>query len=125
MFEHRSRILVHYHQALEGLHKHKWLLAGAGSIALFGMMTALSLAPSANTPPEQLQTVLEQLSTPQASSVDSDANTAFLHEERIQRSDTVSSVIAHLGISNAEAVEFIGTIYKSVQSLANFAQAKY
>ena len=53
-----------------------------------------------------MHTVLEQLSTPAATLIN-DENPSFLREERIQRSDTLSSLTARLGISDQDALEFM------------------
>ncbi len=72
------------------------------------MVTAFALVPSADDGRIQLQTVLEQLGTPATHLIEAE-DTTFLREERVQRSDTVSSLTARLGISDAEAVNFIRT----------------
>jgi hypothetical protein len=53
-----------------------------------------------------LQTVLEQLATPTTTLIDIGSN-AFLREERILRSDTVSSLTSRLGLSDPDALDFI------------------
>lgn len=106
MDKQKSRILAHSHPAIDRLLRHRWLVAGFGSTALLGMVTAFALAPSGDESHLHLQTVLEQLSTPTTTLVDAGSST-FLHEERIQRSDTVSSLTARLGITDQDALEFI------------------
>ncbi|WP_301100778.1 peptidoglycan DD-metalloendopeptidase family protein [Propionivibrio sp.] len=106
MDKQKSGILAHSHPAIERLLRHRWLVAGTGSIALLGMMTAFALAPASDEGHVQLQTVLEQLTTPTTVLID-DENPIFLREERIQRSDTVSSLAARLGITDQSALEFI------------------
>lgn len=102
----KCRILAHSHPAIERLLRHRWATAGMGSLALLGMMTAFALVPVGDDSRVPLQTVLEQLATPATTLIDS-GSTVFLREERIQRSDTVSSLIARLGITDPAALEFI------------------
>lgn len=102
----KSRILAHSHPAIERLLRLRWATAGIGSVALLGMMTAFALVPAGDDSRVPLQTVLEQLTTPAITLIDS-GSTTFLREERIQRSDTVSSLIARLGITDPAALDFI------------------
>lgn len=103
----KSRILAHSHPATERLVRHRWLVAGVGAFSFLGMMTAFAtISPTADSTPLQLQTVLEQL-TPQAALIPAEENTVFLREEQIQRSDTLSSLLSRLGVTEREALEFI------------------
>ncbi len=102
----KSGILAHSHPAIERLIRHRWAAAGISGISLLGMVAAFAIAPPGESNRIQLQTVLEQLATPAASVIQTD-NTTFLREERIQRSDTVSSLMGRLGIVDLEAAEFI------------------
>ncbi len=105
MDKQKTRILAHSHPAIERLLRLRWAVAGVGGIALVSM-AAFALAPSGEDSRIQLQTVLEQLSTPSTHLIDTE-KTSFLREERVQRSDTVSSLTTRLGIYDAEAVDFI------------------
>jgi murein DD-endopeptidase MepM/ murein hydrolase activator NlpD len=102
----KSRILAHSHPAIERLLRHRWATAGISSISLLGMVTAFALVPAGDDSRVPLQTVLEQMATPATTLVDP-GNPTFLREERIQKSDTVSSLIARLGITDPAALEFI------------------
>ena len=106
MDKQKSRILAHSHPAIERLLRHRWLTAGVGGTALLGMVAAFALAPSGDHGAIERQTILEQLSPPSATLIKTDSPT-FLHEETIQRSDTLSSLIARLGVTDHEAQEFI------------------
>lgn len=106
MNKQKSKILAHSHPAIERLLRHRWLTLGVGGSALLGMVAAFALAPSGERDTFELQTVLEQLSPPSATLIKTDSPT-FLHEETIQRSDTVASLTARLGITDQEAQEFI------------------
>ncbi len=86
--------------------KRRLVVGGIGGAALLGMVTAFATAPSTAPPRLELQTVVETLVTPTATPISSEGTT-FLHEELIQRSDTVSSLFNRLGIADREALEFI------------------
>ena len=106
MNKQKSRILAHSHPAIERLRRHRRLTAGVGATALLGMVAAFALAPSGDPGAIARQTVLEQLTPPSAALIKTDSPT-FLHEETIQRSDTVSSLTARLGVADHEAQEFM------------------
>jgi murein DD-endopeptidase MepM/ murein hydrolase activator NlpD len=108
MNQRKSEVLAHYPLPIARLLRHRWVAAGVGGTALLGMVAAFALAPSGTESGAQLQTVLEQLSMPTATLIDTGTPT-FLHEERIQRSDTVSSLATRLGITDQEALEFVRT----------------
>ena len=102
----KSKILAHSTPAIERLARHKWAAAGVGGFALLGMVAAFALAPSGDDGHVQLKTVLEQLPTGGAIVLESESHT-FLREERIQRSDTISSLLSRLGIADPEAQDFL------------------
>ncbi|MBS1230253.1 MAG: peptidase family protein [Proteobacteria bacterium] len=116
MNKQKSRILAHSHPAIERLRRHRWIAAGLGGTTLLGMVAAFALAPPGDEGAVQLQTVLEQLSTPTTTLAITDSPT-FLHEEAIQRSDTVSSLTARLGITDQDAQDFMRSDSKT-QSIA-------
>ncbi len=92
--------------ALNRLLRHPWALAGVSGVALLGMVTASAIAPHGQDAPAPIQTVLEQLAAPTVMPVDSGA-VEFLREERIQRSDTISSLTSRLGIVDPDAMAFL------------------
>lgn len=102
----KSRILAHSNPLIERLLRHRWAAAGVGGVSLLGMVAAFAIAPTGDDTRIPLSTVLEQLVTPAAALIQTE-NTTFLREERVQRSDTVSSLIARLGITDREASDFI------------------
>ena len=102
----KSPILAHSNRTIERLLRHRWAIAGVGSVALFGVVTAFATAPAGEEEPVQLQTVLEQLSTQSAVLLNSTEH-VFLREERIQRADNIASLLTRLGISEPAALDFI------------------
>ncbi|MEI7432440.1 MAG: hypothetical protein WCL27_18485, partial [Betaproteobacteria bacterium] len=106
MDKQKSWILAHSKPVIERLQRQRWAVTGVGSFALLGMMTAFALTPSGSEEKLSLQTVLEQLATPNPTLIET-GNGSFLREERILRSDTISSLTSRLGISDPEALDFI------------------
>ncbi len=106
MYIQKSRILAHSNPAIERLLRHRWTAVGLGGFSLLGMVAAFAISPSGDNKAIQLNTVLEQLATPPATPIQTE-NATFLHEERVQRSDTISSLFTRLGITDREASDFI------------------
>lgn len=102
----KSRILAHSNPAIERLLRHRWTAVGLGSFSLLGMVAAFAISPPGDNKAIQLNTVLEQLTTPSAMPIQTE-NATFLHEERVQRSDTISSLFTRLGITDRDASDFI------------------
>lgn len=71
------------------------------------MATAIAVAPG-DDEAVKVKTVIEKLDTEGARAI-ALGNTSFLHEERIQRGDTVGNILFRLGIQEPEALEFIRT----------------
>lgn len=116
MDKHIPTIFSRAASATGHLTRHRWLALGIGSASLLGMVTAFALSPSGEDSQIQLQTVLEQLSTHSAVVLSNEAH-SFLREEKIQRSDTLASLMTKLGISDPEAQEFIRKNY-ATQAIA-------
>ncbi|MBV5349857.1 M23 family peptidase, partial [bacterium] len=106
MDKQKSMILAHSKSAIERLNRHRWAATGVGAAALLGMMTAFALVPSGDEDRLHMQTVLEQLATPTPTLIETGNNT-FLREERIIRSDTLSTLTSRLGITDLEALDFL------------------
>ncbi len=86
--------------------RHPWAPGIVGATALLGMVTAYAIVPTTDNTPVPLQTVLEKLDKPALSPVQV-GDIEFLREERIQRSDTVASLLAKLGVTDREALAFV------------------
>ena len=102
----KIRILAHSPSPIERLSRHRWAALGVGGFTLLGMVAAFALAPPGDEGRVPVRAVLEQLSTSTSTLADSE-NTSFLREERILRSDTLSSLTTRLGIVDTEALAFI------------------
>jgi murein DD-endopeptidase MepM/ murein hydrolase activator NlpD len=93
--------------AFRNLRRHPWISGGLGSMALLGMVTVSAIVSHTDDTPEPVRrVVLEQLALPVAAPMDS-GMAEFVHEERVQRSDTLSSLFSRLGIDDREALAFI------------------
>ena len=86
--------------------RHPWILAGLGSMTLLGMVTASAIVSHDETAPEPVRMILERLVAPTAVPVDS-GPAEFVHEERIQRADTLASLLSRLNINDPDALTFI------------------
>jgi murein DD-endopeptidase MepM/ murein hydrolase activator NlpD len=86
-----------------------WVGAGIGIISLFGMVAAFAVAPDTSQISITQRTVVEQLDLPKAAPAAPIQQPAFVHQERVQRGDTVASLMARLGVQDAEAVSFLRT----------------
>ncbi len=116
MKEQKNRIFTHSRPAIERLLRHRWLAAGMGGTALLGMVAAFALAPSGAGYDVQRTTVLEELDSSTARLISNETQN-FLHEELVQRNDTVSSLAGRLGITETKALEYIRQD-KSTQSIS-------
>jgi murein DD-endopeptidase MepM/ murein hydrolase activator NlpD len=106
MDKQKSSILAHSKSAIERLNRHRWAVTSVGGVALLGMMTAFALVPPGDEDRVTMQTVLEQLTTPSSILIET-GNDIFLREERVIRSDTLSTLSSRLGITDLEALNFL------------------
>jgi murein DD-endopeptidase MepM/ murein hydrolase activator NlpD len=72
-------------------------------ISVFGMVAAFGTAPTAMDMESSRRPVIEQLALPPVEALDI-ADEVFVREEKIQRGDTVASVLARLGIQDANVL---------------------
>ncbi|MDR0380055.1 MAG: peptidoglycan DD-metalloendopeptidase family protein [Candidatus Accumulibacter sp.] len=102
------RLFTFFGSAFKNPLRHPWLLGGVGGVALLGMVTASAIVSRTNAAsvPEPVHTVLEQVVPPAIVPMDSGAD-GFVREERIQRSDTLSSLFSRLGIDDPKALAFV------------------
>ena len=85
---------------------HRWILVASGVFAALGMAAAFALVPDDHHQPLSQQLVVEQLPKPAPAILDI-GERLFLHEERVQRADTLFSLASRLGISDPEAMTFL------------------
>ena len=72
------------------------------------MAAAFAITPSDNSAGMQLHTIVEQLAAPSVLTLPAE-NETYLREERVQRGDSVASLLSRMGVTDREAIEFIRT----------------
>ncbi len=106
MPQRKRRILSQFLASRETKPGRFWATLGLGGVSLFGMVAAFGVAPSTQELQISQQTVIEQLALP-ATFQTEETPGHFLREERIQRGDTVASLIARLGVQDEEAFDYM------------------
>ena len=106
MINKQTGILTHLRDLRSARPGWSWAALGIAGVSLLGMVAAFGTAPSTLDLQSRQQSVIEQLSLPLALSAER-IEGAFVREERIQRGDSVGSLIARLGIQDESAVQFL------------------
>jgi hypothetical protein len=83
-----------------------WPLVVA-ALPFFGVVAAFGIAPDTVPEPIELQHVVEYIALPSAPSTSTNELARFWREERIQRGDTVASVLARLNVNDPAAVAYL------------------
>lgn len=99
----------------------RWLVA-ASSLPLFGIVAAFGIAPETDTRQIPVRTVVESLQLP-ASVSSSSAAGSYWHEERIQRGDTISTLLDRLNVNDEDISGFLQSA-KNSQSLRQLVPGK-
>ncbi|MDD5298178.1 MAG: peptidoglycan DD-metalloendopeptidase family protein [Rhodocyclaceae bacterium] len=86
-----------------------WVGAGIGAVSLFGMVAAFAVAPDSSQLSVTQRTVVEQLDLPKSTPAVASQPEAFVHQERVQRGDTIATLVARLGVQDTDAVNFLRT----------------
>ena len=84
---------------------HQWPVVVA-VLPFFGVVAAFGIAPDTVPEPIELQHVVEDIALPAASAATSE-DTQYWREERIQRGDTVASILARLNVDDVEALTYL------------------
>ena len=82
----------------------RWPVAVA-VLPFFGVVAAFGIAPDTVPEPVELQHIVEDIELPAAPSAPSEET--FWREERIQRGDTVASILSRLKVDDAEALNYL------------------
>lgn len=88
-------------QIMAVLAGHKRWLVAISAVPLFGVVAAFGTAPDTDTRDIQQEIIVEALDLPQAVPTDNGAFD-FWREERIERGDTLGSLLIRLGVSGEE-----------------------
>lgn len=83
----------------------RWLVA-LSTLPLLGMAVAFGIAPAPEQRPVELKTVIEGLALPTADALNNGDDT-FWREVRIQRGDTIGSLLNRLHIDDTAATNFL------------------
>jgi murein DD-endopeptidase MepM/ murein hydrolase activator NlpD len=107
MQDNKSAILAQNENPQDRKIQLRWLI-GLSTLPLLGIAMAFGIAPSTDTQPIELKTVIETLDMPQPVAIN-EADDTFWHEERIQRGDTISSLLNRLEVHDNAASAFLRT----------------
>ena len=105
MQDHQTAILAQNPSPQDRKIRLRWLVA-LSTIPLLGMAVAFGIAPATDPRPVELKTVIENLILPQAAILN-EGDSAYWREARIQRGDTIASLLNRLQVEDAAAVNFI------------------
>ncbi len=83
---------------------HQWPVVVA-ILPFFGVVAAFGIAPDTVPEPVELQNVVEEIALPAAPIAATDD--AYWREERIQRGDTVASILSRLHVNDADALAYL------------------
>ena len=83
----------------------RWIVA-LSSLPLLGMAVAFGIAPATDPRPVELKTVIENIALPQAAAIGEEQNN-YWRETRIQRGDTIASLLNRLQVDDDAALNFI------------------
>src|ERR1700749_1874465 len=80
--------------------------AVAAILPFIGVVAAFGIAPDTVTERVTVQSVIEQVALPVAPAGDT-TEEAYTREERVQRGDTIASVLARLRVEDQSAIRFM------------------
>jgi murein DD-endopeptidase MepM/ murein hydrolase activator NlpD len=115
LIQRRSAILSEKTPDLSRRRWRRWLLIGAG-LPLLGVMAAFGIAPDTRTEAVPLLQVIQELPLTISPPPETAFSESYWREERIQRGDTIASLLARLDIDDPEAVKYLRTAHR-VRSL--------
>lgn len=84
---------------------HHWPLAVA-ILPFFGVVAAFGIAPDTVPEPVELQHVVENIALPATTSASAEQG-KYWREERIQRGDTIASILSRLNVNDTEAMTYL------------------
>ena len=106
MLLNKEEILAQKHRPEIRRTRLHWPLVVA-ALPFFGVVAAFGIAPDTVPEPIDLQHVIEDIALPSGPTTDTDELARFWREERIQRGDTVASVLARLKVNDPAAVAYL------------------
>jgi murein DD-endopeptidase MepM/ murein hydrolase activator NlpD len=108
MHQRRSEILAEKDSPLTSRRISGWLIA-LGALPLMGVIAAFGIAPPAVPEPVAVEQVVQQVAIAPVLAQPEETEDVYWREERIQRGDTVASVLARLQVNDPEAVDYLRT----------------
>lgn len=99
----------------------RWLVA-LSALPLFGVVAAFGIAPDTNVQRVPINTVVESLALP-AATTQASLSQSFWREERIQRGDTVAGLLSRLDVSSEDIQTFLNEA-KHAQALHQLKPGK-
>lgn len=102
----KEEILAQNHWRQAQRSRRRWPLLVA-VLPFFGVVAAFGIAPDTVPEPIDLRHVVEEISLPTAPVQSAGEAARFWREERIQRGDTVASILARLKVNDPEAVAYL------------------
>jgi murein DD-endopeptidase MepM/ murein hydrolase activator NlpD len=84
---------------------HHWPVAIA-ILPFFGVVAAFGIAPDTVPEPVELQHVVENIALPTTTSASAEQSN-YWREERIQRGDTIASILSRLNVNDTEAMTYL------------------
>jgi murein DD-endopeptidase MepM/ murein hydrolase activator NlpD len=102
----KSRILAQLQSYRAAKPGQFWAAVGIAGMSLFTVVTAFGTAPTVQEIQTFQQTVVEPLALPKNGPIDTTGET-FVREERIQRGDTISSLLTRIGVDDEDAMAFL------------------
>ena len=86
----------------------RWVVV-AGALPMFGVVAAFGIAPDTVTEPVTIEQVVQNVTLPEPVVTAAPVEATFMREERIQRGDSIASLLARLQIDDPEAAQFLRT----------------
>lgn len=93
-----------------------WGATAIAGISMFGMVAAFGTAPGSTDLQVEQRTIVQQLAAPITAEVDTPA-LPYIREERILRGDTISSLLARIGVDDSAATTFLQN-HRDAQAVA-------
>jgi len=106
MNDEKRRILAQLEGIRDARPSHFWVGIAVAGASFFGMVAAFGTAPDTAQVRTQQQVVVEALALP-SPDPDPEDTVPFVREERVQRGDTVASLLARLGMQDPQAFAFL------------------
>jgi murein DD-endopeptidase MepM/ murein hydrolase activator NlpD len=102
----RSAILSEKPPFLGRRKPRRWVLA-LSSVPLLGVVAAFGIAPNTATEHVSLREVTQEIPLPVPATTAVADEASYYREERVQRGDTIASVLARLQVEDADALRFV------------------